>query len=751
MSPVQNTDLFLINRAGVDYQAPMSQVKTGVLGSHVIQSATPPTLVTHPDIVNGTIWVDTSKSPPTINVWDPAANGGAGGWEEAAGGGGVPKPIAPTPADVSATPGFVGGTGTQADPFVISPNTVGNAGGAATSSQTVTIQGKVGGIVSFTDESAATNGARFVQAADTVGAGGSWSGKLTYLDTPDSTSDTTYTGLIKIGTVYFRWVVTQQTAPPVPALVAGAATTIVGVAETGTTLTATPGTATGGTAPITYATRWQVSADGTSGWADLPGATGNTYAIQAGQLNHYLRAVTTATDSTAPTAQTLELPSIASAKVTAPVPVQPPVQLGWNADTDVYTRDPVAARNIDVHTRIRRCLITDAGVVTYLDADNTAKRAGDWLRLIETTELDTAYTGTHGAEVANTALRAAAPAWSAGTYTKGQRVTHSGRVWECIVANTTATPAAGTAAATLGGITTGQVMVEIPRFSVKHDTAAAGAYRQHTFHLTRGTKVDGGYAVHPAFVKPDGSYRDFIYVGAYLGTGTGNGSASGANNANGLTRAACRTACSGRGAGWHQLGYWEYNALQWLLITEYQDMNSQRVLGYGALVGASGGVATGASNARGNRSTNVYTPAGAATDYVSYRGVENLYGRAWQWLDGINLNALDVYLCRNPEQWADNTTTDYTASGSVPTAAGAYQRDLMTGIALLPSSVTGASDTTHISDALTTSTGWRAVCVGGTVVATAFLGGPLGAFCMSAANDSSAANNSIGSRLCYAA
>ena len=554
------------------------------------------------------------------------------------------------------------------------------------------------------------------------------------------TTTTVRVGWDAASSVTASYVTTNAAVPP---LVAGVATVIAGAAETGATLTATPGTATGGTAPLAYATRWQTSADGTSGWADLPGATGNTYTIQVSDLNKYLRAVTAATDATKPTAQKLDLPSIASAKVTAPAAVT----LGWNANTDAYTRDPVANRIIDVHVRIRRCLLTDAGVPTYLDADDSTKLAGDWLRLCETTELDTPYTGTHGAEVANTALRASAPAWSAGTYTKGQHVTNGGSVWECIAATTTATPAAGTAAAKLDG-TAGQVMVEIPRFSVWHETVPAGGHQQHTFHLIRGTKADGGYAVHPAFIKPDSSYRDFIYVGAYQGTGTnGNGSASGVNNTVNMTRAACRTACSGRGVGWHQLGYWENNALQWLLITEYQDMNSQKVLGNGAMTGSVYVVPTGLSNARGNRSGNAHTAAGANTDYVSYRGVENFYGRAWQWIDGINISERNVYVSGDPSKWADNTAANYVAIGQVPSGSSSYQRDLMGGAALLPSSVTGASGTTFPGDALWTGHGWRVASAGG----NANRGALAGALCMLLGDDSSNTNASVCGRLCYAA
>ena len=517
--------------------------------------------------------------------------------------------------------------------------------------------------------------------------------------------------------------------------------TVTGTAQVGISLTATAGTATGGTAPLTYATKWQTSADGTTGWADIAGATALTYAIQAGDKDQYLRALTTATDSTAPTAQTLDLPSIASAKVAAPVVVT----FSWNADTDAYTRDPVANRIIDVHVCIRRCLLTDAGVPTYLDADDSTKLAGDWLRLCETTELDASYTGTHGAEVANTALRTGVPAWAAGTYTKDQRVTNGGSVWECIAANTTATPAAGAAAATLDG-GAGQVMVEIPRFSVWHETAPAGSYQQHTFHLVRGTKEDGGYAVHPAFIKPDNSYRDFIYVGAYLGTGTnGNGSASGVDNTVGFSRATCRAACAGRGAGWHQLGYWDYNALQWLFLTEYEDMNSQKVLGNGSMHGAVYVVHTGLSDGHGNRTHSSNSTGGSPRDYVSYRGVENIYGRSRQWVDGLNMNNNDIYLCADPSKWADDTATNYVAAGHVGNSYGDYQRDLMSGIALFPSSVTGASAKTFIGDGFFTNPGWRVSHMGGNTDRDSLVG----IFCTNIDNSSPSYGNGLGGRLAY--
>ena len=417
----------------------------------------------------------------------------------------------------------------------------------------------------------------------------------------------------------------------------------------------------------------------------------------------------------------------------------------WDANDDSYIRTAVADRDINVQARMRRCLVTDTGAVSYLDADDSTKLAGGWVRLCETTELSTAYTGAHGAEVANNVLRSLAPAWAAGTFTKGAVVTNGGFVWECVAATTTAAPAAGTVAAKLDG-TAGQVMVEVPLFSIRHAAPKVGVYRRHELSVALGVVQGGGYVVHPAFVKPDGSFRSSFYIGAYQGTGTnGNGSASGVNNAVGFTRAAARTAMAGRGAGWHQLGYWELNALQWLLITEYQDMNSQKVLGNGSMSGGVYAVPSGLSNVRGNRSGQAHAGAGANSDYVSYRGVENLYGRAWQWVDGFNVNERNVYLCADPSKWADDTATGYTSVGTVPASSGGCQRDVMNGAALLPSSVTGASDTTYTGDGLWTSSGWRVPYAGGDAVN----GGQVGALYLFLGNGS--ANSNVGGRLLYAA
>ena len=428
-----------------------------------------------------------------------------------------------------------------------------------------------------------------------------------------------------------------------------------------------------------------------------------------------------------------------------PLPASP-APFTWNANDDTYTRTPVETRDISVQVRMRRCVVEDSGnVAFYLDADDSTKVAGDWIRLCETCELDTPNTGTFGAEVQNTGLRELAPTWSAGSYSEGAVHSHNGSVWQALN-DTSAEPSPGGGTARIDG-TAGQVMVEIPTFSVKHSVQKVGAYGLHEHAVALGEVKGGGYEVHPAFVRPDGTIRKHIYIGAYKGTGAnGNGSASGVNNAVNFTRAAARNAMAGRGTGWHQYSYWQYNAIQHLYLAEYQDMNSQRVLGDGSIEGGVYQANNGLSNNRGNRCGHFTVGGGSVADYVSYRGIENFYGRAWDWIDGININERMVYLCNDHSKFADNTATDYSPLAMVPSASGSYQRDLMPGLAMLPLSVSGASSSTYVGDACWSNVGWRVAVVGG----GANRGAQVGAWSVYLYSASSDAHASVGGRLSYA-
>ena len=186
-----------------------------------------------------------------------------------------------------------------------------------------------------------------------------------------------------------------------------------------------------------------------------------------------------------------------------------------------------------------------------------------------------------------------------------------------------------------------------------------------------------------------------------------------------------------------------------------------------ALVKVDAGLSDGYGNGCGHHHTLPEDADGSLkiNDFVSYRGIENPYGRARQWLDGVNVYLLDVYVSNNPADWQQRTTEKYCWVGNLPPthtfldngnplAYHLFQRDLSPGIGLLPSSCEQASATTYLGDALETTKanptptehwdGWSILDVGG----MAWMGERNGIWNRSLASDTS--NDwYVGGRLCY--
>ena len=121
------------------------------------------------------------------------------------------KPIDPEPGDgensITPTPP---GSGTELDPYVLTAKEVA-FGGSVSSDETISFTNqKEGALVQFVDQNSSTNGARFTQPIGVIGADGTWSGKLLFTDTPESTDETGFAGLLKIGdsSIYYSWTVT---------------------------------------------------------------------------------------------------------------------------------------------------------------------------------------------------------------------------------------------------------------------------------------------------------------------------------------------------------------------------------------------------------------------------------------------------------------------------------------------------------------------------------------------------------------
>ena len=375
----------------------------------------------------------------------------------------------------------------------------------------------------------------------------------------------------------------------------------------------------------------------------------------------------------------------------------PGANLVWDSVSDTFSRQFYTTGVSPIHERIRRCLLLDDGTVNYyLDAnDSTLQEDG-------------------------------------------------------------VTPAV------LDG-TDGQVMVEVPKFYVRIHKLFTGEWKREISETPRS-----GFVVHPAFAiggtlqyddsvgmwhyKGNTGERDAFYVGAYQACVYDDSAATHINGLNlddntanidtttdllasvngfypmvGVTRDECRSMASNRGTGWSQWLFWQLKAIQLLFFVEYGGFNSQALLANGNVSVSTGyppssadqldspHSVAGKSNTIGNGSGGVDSNA-RDTAWMSYRGIENLWGNAWQWCDGWNINDRVWYVRNEPSDLVDNTTSGYEQIGAQAPLSNGYIRDVQHSTLADVISDSSGGSTLGFADYYYQNTGWRVASVGGSAL-----------------------------------
>lgn len=245
-------------------------------------------------------------------------------------------------------------------------------------------------------------------------------------------------------------------------------------------------------------------------------------------------------------------------------------------------------------------------------------------------------------------------------------------------------------------------VVSIPRFWFK--VVATGSEWQ--LHIANGPM--DGYIEHPAFEG-----KDCIYYGKYM-CGDGYVSKSAVKPLVNVTRATVRSNARNKGAHWDTLNIAAWSAVTMLFLVEYADWNSQSVVGRGYTSGSS------VINCGGTDSMAYHTGRPAGTDgqtSIAYRGIEDLWGNAWQWVDGINFSGTQAYYCLDRSQFGDDKSAGYQMlSYACCSGSEAFPRthgvDAAAPWLFLPTS-SGGSNASYIPDGWWTSSGWRVLGVGG--------------------------------------
>ena len=376
--------------------------------------------------------------------------------------------------------------------------------------------------------------------------------------------------------------------------------------------------------------------------------------------------------------------------------------LVWDGVSDTYSREGVTTGVTPTHEAMRRCVMTDDGnIAYYLDPTDSTKKA------------DGSLADITGAD--------------------------------------------------------GQVMVEIPKFYVKISTLFNGYVKREISEFDRS-----GFVLHPAFCvggtlqydptvdmwwyKGYTSEREATYIGAYQasvfdtseslyidGLNLDNNdsrvdtttdtlaSVSGKYPMIGLTRNQFRTVASNRGSGWSQWSFWQLQAVKLLFFIEYGSFDGQASLVQGN-VSVSSGYPGGSSNqtdsphsvsgksdSLGNGSGGVDSST-RDTAYMSYRGIENLWGNAWQWCDGWNVNDQQFYVGNDSSLFADDTATGYDLLGDPASASNGYIRNVQhRTLGDIPSDTSGNSSTAF-ADYYYRNLGWHVARVGGSATSGSVAG-----------------------------
>ena len=384
--------------------------------------------------------------------------------------------------------------------------------------------------------------------------------------------------------------------------------------------------------------------------------------------------------------------------------------VAWNEDADTYARtgdtlgetlsSSLSDTLLPIHANMKRCVISDAGVVQYyLDAsDSTLKADG-----ITSSNLD----GTDGQVMVEIPAFYYKYGYSGTTHT-----------WE---------------------------ISQLPQ----------SGFSVHPAFVKNDSNVDYRYMSAYEGIAWDNSASSYIDGVSFHGdTGADKlSSVSGFAPWTDETRAEFRSYGANRGTGWRQQDYDLVSAIQLLYLIEYADWNSQSMIGMGRTE-LSGGTwikdsyigVTGKSNAKGN---GTFSVGGNTNDaYMTYRGIENFFGNIWMWVDGFNVNDNVPYVCNTDTNFADNTVTNYTDLGiTLPNVSG-YQKLLeQQSRGFLPSSIggTGVGSSTYVTDYYYQSTDWRVARLGG----FASSGACAGVACWALSSSSSYDDVSVGARLTY--
>lgn len=295
-------------------------------------------------------------------------------------------------------------------------------------------------------------------------------------------------------------------------------------------------------------------------------------------------------------------------------------------------------------------------------------------------------------------------------------------------------------------LSTGDVMVKIPKFWYKR-------YREGDIEYIKiaGNELEG-FTLHPAFNHAN-SPKDCVYVGAYK-TSSDKLSKSNAKPTARRSRASFRSSAKTKGTGWQILDISTLSAIQMLILVEFANNDVQTYIGagYSNSPNTSSFYDAQSTGSCDNVPNLTGRPAGTADQVdVVWRGLEGLWGNAFESVDGVNTYNNAYYICNDPSKYADDTSTDYSLLSyeHVGNWRGEFIEQVGLDIGdnahvMLPQTQGGGSSS-FMCDCGYSKSGWATVSVSGGWTSKA----ACGLFTADLNTPSGSYSNQSGSRLVY--
>lgn len=318
----------------------------------------------------------------------------------------------------------------------------------------------------------------------------------------------------------------------------------------------------------------------------------------------------------------------------------------------------------------------------------------------------------------------------------------------------------------------GDVMVYIPCFAYKVGRTDKMAWSVSTIKPNKwANNLPKGHKVHPWFINHDGTIAEYRLVGAFEGHVLTNQlrSIAGVIPTRSKTIGSFRTdARQGRSTKFNITTFYEYSALQLLMINEFGTLDMQTAMGKGkselntttdleptgyALL------TTGETIKLGNRSGYLVAADGRTNGKasISYRGIENIYASIWKFVDGILITDDGYNHTMDPANFG--TVGSHTLAPAIPimgdadgTEKSGYIKNIENieslEFAFLPSELGGSSSTYFTDNFWSHRRGQTNIALVGGAWND---GANYGAFCWDWIPVSSSAHSTLGARLCYLA